>query len=141
MTNADKVAVSDVSKCGDHWVLQVVDQPVQQLSFDFSVTLRLANEVVVRIEGPFVMSDGEAERLINPEGDPRLLAPVLSIARATMTNCLAFDDGHLELTFAEGVRVLVPPSENYEPWEFIDSHGMRVVLVPGGELAIWRSSA
>ena len=134
--------VSDLAKARDHWVLPVVGQPVAQLCFDFAVTLRLGNDVAVRIEQPFVISaDGGAERLMVPDGEPDLLAPVLRLARATITEGLAFDDGHLELTFAEGTRVSVPSTEDYEPWEVVGPQGLRVVSVPGGELSIWRPRA
>lgn len=58
-----------------------------------------------------------------------------------MTNGLAFDDGLLEVIFAEGVRLSVPSSEGYERWEIVGPHGMRIASVSGGELSIWRSRA
>lgn len=130
--------MSGLSKVGDRWVLPVADQPVAQLCVDYAVTLRLANDVSVRIEQPFVIEtrSGE-ERLVVPEGDLDRLAPVLPLARSTVTEGLAFDDGHLELTFSDGARVSVPSTEDYEPWEVVGPEGMRIVSIPGGELSVW----
>lgn len=133
-------AVSDLVKAGDHWVLPVAGQRVAQLCFDFAVTPRLGNDVTVRIEQPFVIAADGAEWRMVPDGEPDRLAPVLRLAGATIAEGLAFDDGHLELTFAEGTRVSVPSTEDYEPWEVVGPQGMRVVSVPGGELSVWRSS-
>lgn len=139
---AGVASVSDVAKIGDHWVLPVAGQSVVQLCLDYAVTLRLGNDVTVRIEQPFVIaSEGGEERLVIPDGESDRLAPVLSLVRATVTEGLAFEDGHLELTFAEGTRVSVPSAEDYEPWEVVGPQGMRLVSVPGGELSVWRPSA
>lgn len=132
-------SVIGLLKAGDRWVLPVAGQSVAQLCVDYAVTLRLANDVSVRIEQPFVIANlnGE-ERLIVPDGDPGRLAPVLTLARSTVTEGLAFDDGHLELAFHGGARVSVPSTEDYEPWEVVGPEGMRIVSVPGGELSVWR---
>ncbi len=134
--------VTGLMKAGDRWVLPVAGQQVAQLCLDYAVTLRLQNDVVVRIEQPFVITSptGE-ERLIVPEGDVDRLAPVLNLVRSTVTEGAAFDDGHLELSFADGARVSVPSAEDYEPWEIVGPEGLRIVSVPGGELSVWEPSA
>lgn len=134
--------VIGLMKAGDRWVLPVAGQAVAQLCVDYAVTLRLQNDVVVRIEQPFVITTetGE-ERLIVPERDVDRLAPVLILARSTVTEGAAFDDGHLELSFAGGARVSVPATEDYEPWEIVGPGGLRIVSVPGGELSVWRPGA
>ena len=128
-------------KAGDRWVLPVAGQTVAQLCVDYAVTLR-QNDVVVRIEQPFVIATptGE-ERLVVPEGDLDRLAPVLNLGRSTVTEGAAFDDGHLEMSFADGTRVSVPSTEDYEPWEIVGPEGLRIVSVPGGELSIWHPGA
>jgi hypothetical protein len=139
---AGVAAVIELTKSGDHWVLPVAGQPVAQLCVDYAITLRLQNDVVVRIEQPFVMVTGSgAERLIVPEGDADRLAPDLTLARATIAEGAAFDDGHLELSLADGGRLSVPSTEDYEPWELVGPEGLRVVSVPGGELSVWQPGA
>lgn len=126
-------------KAGDRWILPIMGQEVRQLCFDFAATLNLENDVSVRIEQPFVItSRNAAESLIIPGGEINQLAPMLGLMRSVITQGLAFEDGHLELTFADGTSVLVPSTEDYEPWEIVGPQGLRIVSVPGGSLSIWQ---
>jgi hypothetical protein len=96
--------------------------------------------VTLRIEQPFVYRTAEGvEHLSVPEGDPVRLAPALAVCRQVARQGFAFKDGHLELGFADGSRVSVPTAEDLEPWELVGPDGLRVVSVPGGDLAIWRA--
>lgn len=134
--------MTGLKRASDRWVLPVAGQPVAQLCVDYAVMLRLQNDVAVRIEQPFVVETATGEeRLIVPEGDLDRLAPVLNLARSTVTEGAAFDDGHLELSFADGARVSVPSAEDHEPWEIVGPAGLRIVSVPGGELSVWRPDA
>jgi Family of unknown function (DUF6188) len=76
-----------------------------------------------------------------PEGDADRLAPALALARSTIADGAAFDDDHLELSLAEGGRVSLPATEDYEPWEVVGPEGLRIVSVPGGELSVWQPGA
>jgi uncharacterized protein DUF6188 len=90
----------------------------RRAALHYAITLRLQNDVVVRVEQPFVISNESGEeRLVVPEGDADRLAPALALARSTIADGAAFDDDHLELSHAEGGRVSVPATEDYEPWE------------------------
>jgi Family of unknown function (DUF6188) len=70
-----------------------------------------------------------------------LVAPVLAIARLSVQEGFAYDDGHLKITFSDGSTVGVPGTQDYEPWELTGPNGLKVASVPGGELSIWRSSS
>ncbi len=35
--------------------------------------------------------------------------------------------------------VKVPVGQDYEPWELVGPGGVRVVSLPGGDLAVWRA--
>lgn len=85
-----------LARADDHWMLPVMGQSVTQLCPDYAVTLRLANELAIRIEQPFVITTRSEERLIVPEADADQLTPVLKLVRTTVTEGAAFDDGHLE---------------------------------------------
>jgi hypothetical protein len=140
MGPARVAAVTMLVRADDHWSLPVDDQMVAQLCIDAAVTLRLGNEVAVRIERPFVLVIDADERLVVPDGDLDGLAPVLSLARATVTRGAAFDDGHLELSFGDRTRLSVLAAEDYEPWQVTGPGGLLVVSVPGGGLSIWQPS-
>lgn len=137
---AGSVSGPDVSESSDRWVLPVADQPVVTCCIDYALTFRFGNDVTLRIEQPFVYRTAEGvEHLIVPEGDPVRLAPALAVCRQVARQGFAFKDGHLELDFADGSWVGVPTAEDLEPWELVGPDGLRVVSVPGGDLAIWRT--
>ncbi|MCP2256309.1 hypothetical protein LY13_005100 [Prauserella aidingensis] len=130
--------MTELTRAGDHWVLPVVGQSVFQLRLDYAVTLCLGNDVEVRIEEPFVLAaEGGQEWLVVPEGDAVQLAPVLGLNRSTVAWGAAFDDGRLELSFVDGWRVSVTTSEDYEAWTVAGPHGLLIVSMPGGDLAVW----
>lgn len=93
----------------------------------------------VRIEQPFVfVPAGGAEVLLDLENDPVGLGPVFACTRTSVDEAMAFDDGSLRLSFVDGSSVQVPGSPQYEAWGMVGPAGLRVVSVPGGELAIWQ---
>lgn len=137
---AGSVSGPDISESSDWWVLPVADQPVVTCCVDYALTFRFGNEVTLRIEQPFVYRTAEGvEHLIVPEGDPVRMAPALAVCRQVARQGFAFKDGHLGLDFVDGSRVSVPTAEDLEPWELAGPDGLRVVSVPGGDLAIWRA--
>lgn len=137
---ASSVTGPDVSETLDRWVLPVADQPVATCCIDYGFTLLFGNHLTVRIEQPFVYRTARGvEHLIIPEGDPAGLAPALSLCRQVARHGFAFKDGHLELLFVDGSMVSVPTAEDLEPWELSSPDGLRVVSLPGGNLAIWRA--
>ena len=137
---AGSVTGIDVNESTDRWVLPIGDQPVVACCVDYAMTLRFGNDVELRIEQPFVYRTAEGvEHLIVPEGDPVRLAPALAVCRQVVRQGFAFKDGHLELDFADHSGLSVPATEDLEPWELVGPDGLRVVSVPGGDLAIWRA--
>jgi len=62
--------------------------------------------------------------LTNPSGEPG-------------TSSLAYKDGRLKLELSGGNRLHIFAGQEFEPWTLVGPDGLRVVSVPGGELAIW----
>jgi hypothetical protein len=59
----------------------------RRAALHYAITLRLQNDVVVRVEQPFVISNESGEeRLVVPEGDADRLAPALALARSTIAD-------------------------------------------------------
>lgn len=114
-------------------------EPVVRCCVDYAVTIDAGNGVSIRIEQPFVFTNADGvEHLIVPEGNPVKTAPVLAVTRTSVVDAYAFSDGRLELIFGDGSKIGVPADEGYEPWELVGPGGLRVVSVPGGEVAVWR---
>jgi hypothetical protein len=123
----------------NRWLLPLADEQVTWCCVDYAVSFGTQNQVSIRIEQPFVYSSADGvEHLIVPEGNPVLVAPVLAIARLSVREGFAYEDGHLEATFSDGSTIAVPSAQDYEPWELTGPDGLKIVSVPGGELSVWR---
>ncbi|MCA8990318.1 MAG: hypothetical protein KDA78_21915, partial [Planctomycetaceae bacterium] len=50
-----------------------------------------------------------------------------------------FKDGRLQIRFSTNTVLSVDADPQFEAWELVSNkaNGMRVVAMPGGELAIW----
>jgi Family of unknown function (DUF6188) len=123
------------------WQLPLGSCAVTQCCVDYGVTLRLdqpAGHFELRIEQAldFVAADGAASSL-DPEEDPTGLAPLLACTRTTATAKTAFQDGRLEMSFADGSRISVSASDDYEAWELAGPSGLRMVSTPGRHVTIW----
>jgi hypothetical protein len=127
------------------WQLPLDTCPVTQCCIDYGITLRLdhpAGHFELRIEQAldFVGADGAALTL-DPEEDPTGLGPLLACTRTTVTAATAFHDGRLEMSFADGSRLSVSASGDYEAWELAGPLGLRMVSTPGGILTVWQGDA
>lgn len=113
-----------------------------QCCVDYAVTFRFSEaegSFDLRISEPFVLRRASGEHLLRPEDDPTGMGPALSLLHQTVTEAVAFKAGRLELTFSDGSVVKVPVRQDYEPWELVGPGGVRVVSLPGGDLAVWRA--
>jgi len=45
------------------------------------------------------------------------------------------------MSFADGSRVRVSASDDYEAWELAGPSGLRMVSTPGGDLTVWQGDA
>ncbi len=133
----------ELAETPDRWVLALESHEVVQCRVDYAFTLVIdgpSGGLEVRIQQPFELlpgADGGNPVLVNLSGDPSALAPGLGLWRAELVEALAFKDGRLELRFAERDRLRVPACEEFEPWTLVGPAGLRLVSMPGGELAVW----
>ncbi len=124
----------------DHgWSIVPADRELTRLTLDWAVNLELGHgvdTVHIRIESPFVVEVGEVETLVLPE-QPETVAVMLPRLRRKVVSIGAFDDGHLEVGFDDGSSLSVAATEDYEPWGLTGPSGLRIVSIPGGEIAVW----
>lgn len=132
--------VGKLVESADRWLVPMVGT-VTQCRLDYAFTLVIADDpegsFEVRIEQPFVVTGSDGEVTLDAEGDPQQMAPALRVLRRTVEQAIAFKDGGLELTFDDGTVLRVAADEDYEAWNIAGPGGLRVVSMPGGELAIW----
>lgn len=55
----------------------------------------------------------------------------------TVKSAATDESGGLLVSFADGTHVHVGSDEEYESWALAGPGGMKVVCMPGGELAVW----
>jgi hypothetical protein len=91
-----------------------------------------------RIEEAFEFTAADRSSVsLNPETDPTGLGPVLASTRTTVVAATAFDDGRLQIAFADGSALAVPAAEKYESWNLVGPDGFRIVSGPGPKLTVW----
>jgi hypothetical protein len=140
---AGRMSMSGLVEAGDHWDLPLNGREVTQFQIDYAVTLVLGDSsgsFYVTIEQPFSMrlSRGAEEVVIVPEAAPAAMGRALALLRETVQRAVAYKDGRLELDFTGGARVLVPVADKFEAWNIVGPDGLRLVSLPGGELAVWK---
>jgi hypothetical protein len=135
----------DLIEQSDRWILPVSGQRVSRCCVGYAVTLMCDNGLDIDIEGAFAyrMTDGR-EHLLDPQGPALDLAPVLSTRSLIIREGTAFKDGRLQILFENGSQISVPADPSYEPWTIATLggiNGLKVVSIPGGDLAIWPALA
>ncbi len=133
MTNLQLIETSDCLKLVLH------NWHVNRCIVDYSFTLKLMTNheegIGVSIHAVFSI-DKDNERLnFNPE-HPEGLGPALSLFRSQVKEILAGKDGSLKIVSSEAT-LTVPNSNQYEPWGLYGPDGLRIVSIPGGDLAMW----
>lgn len=79
-------------------------------------------------EGTFDLSPGSSIALVDH---------LRVLLDQTVTTAIAEDSGALSIKFFDGNLLWIEPDESYEAWNVTGPHGMRVVCMPGGHLAVW----
>lgn len=135
----------EIVESAQHWDVPASNSEVTRVTFDWAVSLLIASGEAtfeVRIEDEIRLEYADdAGFTIDPEGEPRQLAPALSLLRQPVDHVHALKSGELRIGLENGTTLHVGASDEFEPWEISGPHGMRIVSTPGGSLAVWRSEA
>jgi hypothetical protein len=125
----------------DRWTLVNSEAKVSRVAIDWAVSLTVEADSAkfeIRIESEFHLTTPEGQSItLNPEGNPFGLAPILGLVRHDVTRVDAFKDGRLEVGFANEALLSVAESDDFEPWAISGQDRMRIVSVPGSEVAMW----
>lgn len=113
-------------------------QKLDSVEISYSVALSFSHEDEIRIESPFSLRTSDVEFQFSPGEDPEEnYKPVHDLVGLEVAEAEADNSGNLNVTFINGVRLHVDSDRNYEAWTLAGLQGVKVVCMPGGELAIW----
>lgn len=136
---------ADLVEAQDHWILPLQSRRVTQCRVDCALTFLLGDSddpSYLAVEQPFrLRAVGKPEVVLAPEGPSEALGPALAVLRSSVTRAIAFKNGDLEIEFDGCIALFVPASANFEAWNLVGPVGVRIVSLPGGELAVWRPEA
>jgi hypothetical protein len=138
------VSAAELVESEDRWEVPL-DGTLEQVRADHALTLVVDGErgaFEIAIEQPFALEragDGTTE--VGWPDDMAAVAPVLALLHGGVEAAVAFKDGRLELRLAGGACLRVAAGEDFEPWTLVGPGGLRLVSVPGGELAVWSPTA
>lgn len=117
-------------------------QSIVSEDFGYTVSLTLSGGYEIRIETPFSLHDSDGDHQISPGADPDVNSRRLeSLTGQTITTSVAEDSGALRVDFTHGARLRIEPDSGFEAWTVAGPNGMKVVCLPGGELAVWSAAA
>jgi hypothetical protein len=119
--------------------LPLLGRTVSRCCLDFALAIHFLSEgddTALGIGGPFSLWLGKAQWNMSPTSIPEV-GNALQIMGQRVDRAMALASGELELDFANGLQLRVPPDPDYEAWDLVGASGLRVVSLPGGGLAVW----
>jgi hypothetical protein len=129
-----------LAELSDRWLLPYRGLNVSQITVDYAVTFLLEGQVTIVIEGDATLADrpGRAPGAQTVELHPgrQDVAAALSLFGATVNSAVAFKTGTLRLVL-DHFQLTVRADPHYEAWNVVGPGGVRLVCMPGGQLAMW----
>ncbi len=128
------------------WEIPIAGRKVSRIVVDYALKIQFffpdpvgGEETEITIEGPchFEMDGRKYE--LNVGENPTGLGPIFAIRGEIVNSALAFKEGRLEIDFVNRAKLIVMPLPKFEAWGVVGVRGLRVVCMPGGELAIWQA--
>ena len=116
----------------------VLEDSVNRCYFDYQFTIQLLEtKATIVIGAPFNLTRTDDSWSLDPE-DSETMCPALSLVRKKVSNIVIDENGALRMHFDQGYRLTVEPDPHYEAWNLSTPTGWKFVVMPGGELAIWK---
>ena len=126
----------------DRYLLPYRGRRVERILVDYALTLVLDGSIALTIECPAVLSHGP---ITAPDAVPHHVVPdrqqvdqALALFGAEVLSSVAFKSGALRAVFSNGLHLNVAASNEFEAWQACGPGTLRVVSLPGGDLAVWR---
>lgn len=125
----------------DYWQVPLAGRAVSRFQIDSRLAIEFLESnceyIMITIEQQFCLELAEIKYTLNP-GIPSELGPVFSILHNVLRSALAYKDGTLKLEFSNGDKLSIVAHPKYEAWGIAGDRGLRIVCLPGGDLAVWK---
>lgn len=115
-------------------------QLVSTQTFDYTVSFETSGGYELRIENDYILQTPHGALSFSPEPSNADSETLKSLAEQAISHASVENDGTLDVRFANGNELRVQPSPTYEAWTVAGPRGMKVVCMPGGELATWNAT-
>jgi uncharacterized protein DUF6188 len=113
-------------------------QSVVSEEFGFTIAFEISGDYEIRTGTPFLLSTPAGNFRFQPDEEPEgNLDRLRELIGHTVTEATTDKSGTLHVAFDNNARLRIDPDTSYEAWTVSGPHGMLVVCMPGGELAIW----
>ncbi|MEZ0095741.1 DUF6188 family protein [Streptacidiphilus sp. EB129] len=118
--------------------LKVEGCTLTRISFDYALTLLVDPDTQFRLQANVKLSDTDGTSVtFHPGGADVPADRLVRLLHKDIAKAWSSDDGVLTIQFACGAKLMATPDPDYEAWEIVADDGLRVICMPGGELAIW----
>jgi Family of unknown function (DUF6188) len=125
----------------DYWVIPLAGRLLSRVIVGYGLTLEFLDpqdeQISILIAGEFHLAFDNQNILLSHE-QPTALGPALGLLARTVESARAYKDGRLELSFGGGSTISVAPADRYESWNVTGVRWLRIVCMPGGDLAVWK---
>jgi uncharacterized protein DUF6188 len=125
----------------DRWVLPYRGLKISQIRVDYALTFLLDDQATIVIESDATLADrpGRAPeaRTVELHPDRQDVGSALTLFGTTVNSGVAFKTGTLRLVL-DHFQLTVRADPHYEAWNVVGPGDMRLVCMPGGQLAAWR---
>lgn len=112
---------------------------ISQICFGNTVRLRFDDETRLDIESPFNVESDVGVVVVDPEGDPAAMSPVLPFLQQRVARATVQEPATLTLTTNQGLQLRVPADEQYEAWQITALNGETLFASPGDGGVAWVS--
>jgi hypothetical protein len=133
----------NIIKSQNNWGILIGGLEIRRLCLDFSLILELweqDNVLTIRIESPFTLSGATGNYNVDPQ-KVESIGPALQLLFKTASTLQILENGTLEMVLTDSSCVRVKSETDFEAWEVNSDKGLKIVCMPGGDIAIWQPNS
>ena len=132
----------DLIEHDDYWLIPLRGTRVAKIIIDLALRIEFIdaseNETLIWIGGSIRIRSQGNEYMLHGD-NPKELAPILELWGSAVDSAAAHKDGRLEVKFRDGSDFCAYPLPATESWGVTGQRWLRIVCMPGGDLAVWKS--